>query len=174
MTTEIINKCFRFARPADVDKYADGLIATMEKYNIDTPKRQAAFLSQLAHESGSLRYVEELATGDAYEGRTSLGNIYLGDGRKYKGRGLIQITGRSNYAAVGEALNYDFINNPEHLELPGAATMSAGWFWDRAKLNQLADVDNYKKITRIINGGYNGLIDRMRHWEHMKKILNVQ
>jgi putative chitinase len=146
----------------------------MEMYDINTPKRQAAFLAQLAHESGSLRYVKEIASGEAYEGRKSLGNTEPGDGVRFKGRGLIQITGRANYKAVGDALDYDFITNPEHLERPGAAAMSAGWFWDKRNLNALADVDDFKKITKLINGGYTNYPDRLQHWERIKKILNVK
>lgn len=173
MTKEILKKCFPYATAANIEKFFTPLTQAMEKYEINTPKRQAAFLAQIAHESGSLKYVEEIASGEAYEGRASLGNTQPGDGKKFKGRGLIQITGRTNYKAVGDALGYDFITEPEKLELPGAASFSAAWFWDSRKLNALADIDDFEKITRRINGGVNGLADRQNHWERCKKALGV-
>jgi putative chitinase len=145
----------------------------MEAYEITSQRRKAAFIAQVAHESGSLRYVRELASGDAYEGRIDLGNTQPGDGRRFKGRGLIQITGRANYKAVSDALDYDFISNPEALELPGPACYSAGWFWYTRGLNQLADIDAFEKITRRINGGLNGYVDRCKHWQTALQVLNV-
>jgi putative chitinase len=171
LTKEILQKCLPSAKPTNIDLYLNPLNATLEKFEINNPKRVAAFLAQLAHESGSFKYVEELATGTAYEGRKDLGNTEPGDGVRFKGRGLIQITGRANYKAVGEALDYDFIENPEHLERPGAACMSAGWFWKTRGLNELADGDWFEKITRKINGGTNGLLDRLQHWERIKKVI---
>lgn len=145
----------------------------MDKYEINTPVRQAAFLAQLAHESGSLKYVRELASGEAYEGRKDLGNNQAGDGVRFKGRGLIQITGRSNYEALSVALNFDFIKEPEKLELPGAAALSAGWFWNKNKLNIIADSGDFKKLTKRINGGFNGLKDRAEHWYRCQKALGI-
>lgn len=174
ITESQLKACLPFAKAENITKYLAPLNVTMEKYQINTPKRQAAFLAQLAHESGSFRYVRELATGEAYEGRKDLGNTEPGDGVMFKGRGLIQITGRSNYEALGVALNYDFIKEPEALEKPGAATMSAGWFWYKTGLNELADKDDFKRITKKINGGYNGLKDRCEHWYRCQKALGIQ
>lgn len=154
-------------------RYLEPLNLTLEKYEINTPKRVAAFLAQIAHESGSFRYVKELASGEAYEGRKDLGNVLPGDGQRFKGRGLIQITGRNNYRNVGTALGYDFIKDPSGLEKPGAAVMSAGWFWDRAKLNKLADEEDFVTITKRINGGYNGMVDRVKHWNNCVKVLQA-
>ena len=148
------------------------LNTTMLSYTINTPLRQAAFLAQLAHESGSLRYVKELASGEAYEGRTDLGNVAEGDGVKYKGWGLIQITGRSNYQACGSALGLDLLNHPELLEQPLEACLSAGWFWQSRRLNELADNKEFKKITKRINGGYNGYEDRLKYYNIALKVLN--
>lgn len=158
-----LKKCFPYATKENIDKFLDPLNGAMEKYEINTPRRMAHFLAQLAHESGSLRYVEEIASGEAYEGRKDLGNTQPGDGVRFKGRGLIQITGRANYKEVGDALGYDFISNPEDLEKPGAAAYSAAWFWNDRGLNRLADIDAFEKITRRINGGLNGLEDRKKH-----------
>lgn len=173
ISEEQLNSCMPHAKNENIAKFLAPLNLAMEKYEIDTRKRQAAFLAQLAHESGSLRYVEEIASGEAYEGRKDLGNIEPGDGVRFKGRGLIQITGRANYEALSAALNYDFVKEPEALEKPGAASLSAGWFWYLKGLNELADVDNFEKITRRINGGLNGYMDRIKHWGICKKALGI-
>lgn len=120
------------------------------------------FLAQIGHESGELRYVRELASGSNYEGRKDLGNTQPGDGVRYKGRGLIQITGRRNYALCGLGLDLPLLENPELLEVPENAAMSAGWFWHNNNLNALADLNLFDKITRRINGGNNGEADRKR------------
>lgn len=153
--------------------YAGPLTDTCIEFEITTPQRQAAFLAQLCHESGSLRYVEEIASGDAYEGRTDLGNTELGDGRRFKGRGLPQITGRDNYLTCGLALGLDLIGNPELLEQPLPASRSAGWFWKTKNLAQLADADKFGSLTHRWNGGYNGLDDRIIHWLRIRKILGL-
>lgn len=153
--------------------YAEPLTVTMVEFEIDTPRRQAAFLANIAHESGSLRYVEEIASGDAYEGRKDLGNTEPGDGRRFKGRGLPQITGRDNYRACGDALGLDLIANPEMLEQPLYAARSAGWFWKTRNLGPIADEDKFGTVCRIWNGGYNGLDDRLIHWLRIRKVLGL-
>lgn len=168
-----LRRALPFATPANVGLFAEPLALAFAQYGITSPKRQAAFLGQIAHESGSLRYVAEIATGDAYEGRVSLGNVQPGDGRKYKGRGLIQITGRANYAACSAALGRDFILNPELLELPTEAARSAAWFWHTKGLNALADRDAFGSITKVINGGYNGLDERITSWLTARKALGL-
>ncbi len=169
-----LKACLPFASAANVQKFITPLNLAMQKYEINTPERQAAFLAQLAHESGSLKYVREIASGEAYEGRKDLGNTQAGDGVRFKGRGLIQITGRTNYDHLSKALNFDFIKEPEKLELPGAAALSAGWFWYKTGLNAVADSGDFKKITKKINGGYNGLKDRCEHWYRCQKALGIQ
>lgn len=141
--------------------WVDHLNKAMERYEINTKARIAAFLAQVGHESGRLFYVREIASGEAYEGRKDLGNTEPGDGRRFRGRGLIQITGRTNYTLCGIALELDLLNNPELLELPQHAAMSAAWFWWNKKLNALADQGKFKTITRRINGGLNGYADRL-------------
>lgn len=121
------------------DKYLPYLNKYMEEYEINNADRVAAFLAQIGHESGQLKYSEEIASGAAYEGRKDLGNIYPGDGKKFKGRGLIQITGRSNYQQISDAFGVDFISNPELLSNPEFAVKSACWWWYNRKLNILAD-----------------------------------
>lgn len=174
MTPAQLKKCLPYASAENLEKFSGKLIEAMADYEINTPRRQAAFLAQIAHESGSLKYVEEIASGEAYEGRADLGNTEPGDGKRFKGRGLIQITGRNNYREVGKELNYDFINKPEDLEKPGPAAFSAAWFWWSRGLNRLADIDAFEKITRKINGALNGYEDRKKLWEITRKALNVQ
>lgn len=154
------------------DMFIDSLNSAMKEFNIsENGLREAAFLAQVAHESGELRYVEELASGSAYEGRDDLGNVYAGDGIKYKGRGLIQLTGRHNYLECGEALGLDLIACPELLEEPVNACRSAAWFWETHGCNELADHHNFLKITRVINGGTNGWRDRWKYYQRALQIL---
>jgi putative chitinase len=155
--------------------FVSALNTAMQHYQIVGSKRAAAFIAQIGHESGQLRYVREIwgptAAQRGYEGREDLGNTVPGDGRKYCGRGLIQITGRANYAKCGEALGLDLISHPELLELPQHAAMSAAWFWKQKGLNDLADRDEFNTITRRINGGLNGLADRLALWEKARAVL---
>jgi putative chitinase len=170
MTFDQLCQIMPYAGPRAVIFLA-GLNATMTEFNINTPLRQAAFLAQVAHESGQLKYLRELATGDAYEGRKDLGNTQEGDGVRFKGRGLIQITGRSNYKACGIALGLDLINRPELLETPLLACRSAGWFWSEHGLNELADKGDQVAVTKRINGGTNGLADRLALFAVAEKVL---
>ncbi|MFT3704319.1 MAG: glycoside hydrolase family 19 protein [Agriterribacter sp.] len=187
MTTDQL-KAVAGCTAANAQIFSPYISDTLTKYNINTPARILCFLAQVSHESGGLFYTEELASGQAYEGRKDLGNVNPGDGVKYKGRGLIQITGRTNYQALSAALGADFINNPTLLggknmrlcspdQLKYAA-LSAGWFWNRTNLNAIADkiniqqpvdegnnLDNFKLMTRRINGGYNGLADRLHRYK---------
>ena len=151
--------------------YADALNDAMDVWQINTPQRQAAFLAQIAHESAEFRYVEEIASGEAYEGRSDLGNVVPGDGKRFKGRGLIQITGRANYASCGAALGLDLLDHPEFLESPANACRSAAWFWMTHGCNELADAGNFRKITLRINGGLNGYEDRLAYFERAKEAL---
>ncbi|RVD80048.1 glycoside hydrolase family 19 protein [Pseudomonas koreensis] len=155
--------------------FVSALNTAMQHYQIVGSKRAAALLAEIGHESGQLRYVREIwgptAAQRGHEGREDLGNTVLGDGRKYCGRGLIQITGRANYTKCGEALGLNLITHPELLELPQHAAMSAAWFWKQNGLNDLADQDQFNTITRRINGGLNGLADRMALWEKARAVL---
>ena len=159
--------------------FLDPLNAAMDEFGIDTPARQAAFLAQVGHESGSLHYTRELASGEAYDtGRLAerLGNTPEddGDGERYKGRGLIQITGTDNYRKCSTALYGDpdhLLGNPEVLELPDAACRSAAWFWLAHHCNEPADQGDFERITRIINGGTNGSADRLAFYERAQKVL---
>ena len=158
---------------AKADLYLPYLNQAMIQGGINTPQRQAMFLAQLAHESGQLRYFEEIASGAAYEGRSDLGNIYPGDGVRYKGRGPIQLTGRNNYRAAGNALGVDFENNPTLVATPEWGFKVAVWFWNSRNLNAAADRGDFDYTTYRINGGYNGNSARHYYWEKAKDALGI-
>lgn len=153
------------------DAWLGPLNDAMAEFEINTPARIGSFLAQVAHETGELVWIKEIASGAAYEGRKDLGNIEPGDGIRYKGRGLIQVTGRSNYAQCGAALGVDLIAQPEQLEQPVLACRSAAWFWYSRGLNALADAGDFIKITRRINGGTNGLADRQHYYARAQAAL---
>ncbi|WP_122433827.1 glycoside hydrolase family 19 protein [Pseudomonas viridiflava] len=164
---------------AKVGVFVPVLNTAMGKYQIITRERIAAFLAQIGHESGELRYVRELG-GTEYLSKYDtaklaerLGNTPEadGDGQLYRGRGLIQITGRANYAECGEALGLDLIHHPELLEQPEHAAMSAAWYRGSRGLNSMADKGELLLITKRINGGTNGLADRQALYERALKVL---
>ncbi len=137
ITNDFLKQVMPQSTEANRQKYIEWLNYFMPKYGIDSDKEVAAFIAQIGHESGQLRYVEELASGSAYEGRKDLGNTQAGDGVRFKGRGLIQITGRFNYTQLSKDLGEDFIKHPELLSTPKYAVQSACWFWNKNKLNDL-------------------------------------
>lgn len=157
-----------------INRYYQFLVAMMANSQINTPLRMVHFLAQVGHESGDLRYNEELASGNAYEGRVDLGNTQPGDGPRFKGRGLIQLTGRANYVVYGNARGQDFVTGNNYLLIASNPNLSvdvACWYWTTHGLNALADADNLNGITLIINGGYNGLADRAAHLQRAKCLL---
>lgn len=160
---------------ARADVFVQPLAASMVQFEINTPTRAAAFLAQISHESGQLRLLRELwgptPAQSRYEGRIDLGNTQPGDGRRFMGRGLIQITGRKNYVLCGFGLHLDLIANPALLEQPDAAAASATWFWHAKNLNRFADADDFLGLTRAINGGTNGLAERQAFWNRAKAVL---
>lgn len=155
------------------------LKSAMIEGKINTPERAGAFIAQLAHESGEFLYMEEIRDGSNYEGRRDLGNIEPGDGRKFKGRGPIQITGRYNYSKFNDWMkqigyNQDFLQNPELVAESEFGFLAAVWFWSLNHLNKLADQksqSSFDKITYIINGGYNGKADRDKYYKRAAEIL---
>ncbi len=161
--------------------FAPFIQAACGQYGIVEPLDLAAFLAQIGHESGRLVYTKELwgptVAQRAYEPlsakATELGNTEPGDGRCFCGRGLIQITGRANYAVAAVALHLDLLNHPELLEQPEHATMSAAWFWWNRKLTPLALAGDFIDVTRRINGGTNGLADRQALYAAAKKALGI-
>ncbi|TAN57611.1 MAG: glycoside hydrolase family 19 protein [Magnetospirillum sp.] len=182
---------------------ATPLAEACAEWGIDTPLRLAAFLAQIAHESGQFRSLAENLNYSAeallrvfprhfdagraaayarqperiaarvYANRMGNGDEASGDGWRYCGRGLIQVTGKTNYAACGAALGLDLIAQPELLEHPGPAARSAGWFWHRNALNRPADARDIETITRRTNGGLTGLEDRKAHYARACAALEV-
>jgi len=174
----------------DIDsKWLEPLNGTFQKYDINTPKREAAFIGQCSHESNNFKTLEEnlhysaatlmrvwpsrfpdAAVADKYANNPQaiadkvyggrMGNTEDGDGWKYHGRGLIQLTGKENYANCGSGLGVDFLGNPDLLVTPKYAALSAGWFWNKKGLNALADAGDIETMTKRINGGILGLSDR--------------
>lgn len=154
--------------------YFEPLKAGMIRYGITTPLQMAHFIAQLGHESMSFLYTEELASGAAYEGRRDLGNTRSGDGKRFKGRGLIQLTGRANYTAYSKFTGIDYLENPALLSTdPVIAVDVSCWFWMDRGLDKLAERDDVKAVTKRINGGYNGLDDRIQNLRRGKAVLGL-
>jgi len=179
------------ARLDRAERFANDLTAAMLEYGITTPIRQAAFLANVAHESGRLKYTTELwgptEQQKGYEGRKDLGNVRPGDGAKFKGHGLIQTTGRFNHAAVRDRLRRrradvpDFEAEPEMLAQTKWAALSAADFWDMKRLNDVADSGNFDNVCDIINrgratpkvGDSNGWADRLETYKMACEVLGV-
>ena len=177
---------------ARASTFLPALNSTMTEFGITTPARQASFLAQLAHESGQLlhmrelwgptpsqfRYERDFAAAWPPKTRTDrnqlpfdLGNSQAGDGSRFRGRGPIQITGRANYAACGKALGLDLLTKPELLEQIVNACRSAGWFWQSRGLNALADAGDQVAVSKRINGGTNGLAERLEYFKVAQQVL---
>jgi predicted chitinase len=175
---EQLNQLMPAAPSATLASVIEPLNNTCIEFAINTPRRIAAFLSQLAHESGELRWMNEIwgptEAQRRYEPPSKLafrlGNTQPGDGKRYRGRGPIQLTGRANYKIAGVALALPLEDNPDLVATPAVGIRVAGWFWNSKDLNTLADQNNYLGITRRINGGTNGLADRVKYWERAKTI----
>jgi len=182
-------------------QWLEPLLETFNRYEINTPWRQAAFIGQCQHESGNFKTLQEnlnyskealcrvwpsrfptlqdaepyhrnpeKIANKVYAGR--MGNTEEGDGWKYIGRGVIQLTGKTNYTLAGDALRTDFINTPERVLEPLYAVLTAGWYWNKRNLNKEADAKDYEGMTKKINGGVIGLVDRIKHIQVATTILN--
>jgi predicted chitinase len=145
------------------------LLAAMSRAGIVDPTERAMFLAQMAHESGNFRYDEEIASGQAYEGRSDLGNTQPGDGVRYKGRGYIQLTGRANYRDYGNRLGVDLENNPDLAKDPNIAADIAIAYWQQRVDRNAARAGDVRTVTRNINGGLNGLADRQNKFDKYMK-----
>lgn len=209
ITERVLKEIYPHSRYEDRKKFLKPLNDTAALLDVDTPLRLAAFLAQTGHESAELRclsenlnysanslrrvfgkyfagdeperfaYKPEAVANRVYAGRMGNGDENSGDGWRYRGRGLIQITGRYNYSVLSEALKEDFINDPDKLLYPCYAALSSGWFWKSKGLNPLSDrlaepsseKEVFRKITKIINGGYNGLEHRWNLYMRAKKVI---
>ncbi|MGH6811848.1 MAG: peptidoglycan-binding protein [Methylocella sp.] len=154
-----------------IENAGKNLANALQVYEINTPLRAAHFLAQTCHESDGFCTTVEYASGAAYERRRDLGNTQPGDGRKFKGRGLIQLTGRANYAAAGGRLKLDLVDNPDLAAEPATSVLTACDFWKAHKINQDCDQDNLIAVTRKVNGGLNGLESRRVYLAKAKTAL---
>ncbi len=173
MTLDQLCACMPRLKVIMAKLYLAPLQAAMAEFEINSNLRVSAFLAQLAHESGELRYFEELADGKAYEGRIGLGNTEPGDGPKYKGRGPIQLTGRKNYRLAGAALGLDLEDDPTYAATPDVGFRIAGWYWKTHDCNSLADAGRFDAITRKINGGLNGKTARDMYYARALKVFGI-
>jgi len=176
LDSDLLAMLYLRADSEDVAELVGRVVNSMEEHEITTPLRRVHFLAQIGHESGELRFRAEIASGKAYEGRPDLGNTQPGDGPRFKGRGLIQLTGRANYSEYGRSIGRkeELLAHPELVETdPVLCVDVAGWFWNRNKLNAFADADDLKTITKRINGGLNGLEDRERLLIRAKSLIGV-
>jgi putative chitinase len=155
-------------KPWIVDGLADQMELLATKFGIDTSLRQQHFLAQCAHESDHFQTTREYASGRAYEGRRDLGNTQKGDGERFRGRGLIQLTGRFNYEAASKALGEPYVDDPPLVEKFPAAAIVSGWFWAKNDINKHADRDDVRAVTKVVNGGYNGLDSRQAALKNAK------
>jgi putative chitinase len=203
VTLELLRSICPKTKPEVLTRYVKPLNDTAEYYNLnDNPKRLAAFLAQIAHESGGFNFVmenlnysakglvgtfkkyfptEEIAkqyerkpekiANRVYANRMGNGDENSGDGYKYRGRGLIQLTGKFNYTKFSQSIDLSLDETVKYLETPEGAVASAGWFWDNNKLNRFCDNDDFITLTKRINGGTIGLADRKHHYEIALKVL---
>ena len=171
LTKQQLKKIAPNSKDEIIDPLVQYLSLHMPKYEVNTYLRVCHFIAQAAHEAASFRTLEEYASGAAYEGRKDLGNVKPGDGVRYKGRGIFQLTGRANYRTIGAKLGYDLENNPELAESPEVSVLTALEYWKSRNLNPLADRDQVELITRSINGGLNGFEDRKKYLARAKKFI---
>lgn len=146
----------------------------LDRFDIDKPQRIEHFMAQIAHESGGLRWLKELATGDAYEGRRDLGNVRPGDGRRYKGGGAIQLTGRANYQALSSYIGDSRVMEGVNYVAEYLPFTSAGFWWYRNGLNQMIDNGaTVAQVSKRVNGKHpaNGLIDRIKYYKIACKVI---
>ena len=150
---------------------ASALPQYLPRYDLEPPHRLAMFLAQIAHESAHFQTTTEYASGAAYEGRKDLGNTQAGDGKRYKGRGLIQLTGRANYRRFGRKIGMDLEGKPATAAQFPAALLTALEYWQDRNLNSYADNGDFLNVTRRINGGYNGMDDRYAKYGRAALVL---
>lgn len=172
ITSALLKQLCPTSKSTIVDGVSKYLTQYSDQYELNTKLRMAHFLAQAAHESAHFRTLEEYADGSKYEGRVKdLGNTQFGDGVRFKGRGIFQVTGRANYKKYGDKIGVDLISNPKLAADPENSVRTALEYWKDHGLNVLADQDMIKEITRRINGGYNGLDERLSYLVKAKRLL---
>lgn len=202
LTVDQIKQAIPAASTDNISKFIEGFNETFEMFDINTPKRVAMFLAQTAHESANFRAVVENLNYSAnslvrvwpsrynasnagayarnpekianrsYADRMGNGSEASGDGWKYRGRGIIQLTGKSNYEKCGHDLDLNLVEFPDQAADDPVCVLSAGWFWTTRQLNKWADKGDVKTVTRKINGGYFGLDERTKHYNHAIEVLS--
>jgi putative chitinase len=174
-----LQRCAIYTRASRCVEILPHLTASMVEAQVDTALRRAMYVAQLEHETDHFRTFEEYANGAAYDVTVNprlaarLGNVEVGDGPRFKGRGAIQLTGRSNYAKAGTALNLPLFDKPELAALPENAFRVAAWFWVAHHLNDFADKGDLEGATKRINGGLNGLLERHRSYDRACEVLGA-
>jgi putative chitinase len=175
ITSDILKKIEPKAKKAIIDDLAKYLTPAMEAAGINTANRVAHFLAQAAHESDGFKTLQEYwgptAAQKKYEGRKDLGNTVAGDGSLFRGRGIFQITGRANYKTIGKAIGEDLITDPTRAATGEISVKTAVNYWVSRNLNELADHDDVRAITKKINGGYNGLEDRISRLNKIRTFI---
>ncbi|MGB0971687.1 MAG: glycoside hydrolase family 19 protein [Mycobacterium sp.] len=171
VSTEQLREIVPEMSQARAEETVGPLNQAMREGGMNTPVRQAAFISQVAVESDRFNTFEEYADGSDYEGRADLGNTQPGDGTRYKGRGAIQVTGRHNYTQMSEDLGVDFVNHPELAATPEYAFKTAEWYWSSRNGNAVADGGDINDITLMVNGGYHGLAERTEYYNRGLQVL---
>jgi putative chitinase len=160
---------------ARASSFAKPLGDAMKEFEINTPKRRAAFLAQVASESNELTFLEQLMGNPAADdGRADLGNTVPGDGRKYKGRGPLMVAGRANYKAAGQALKVDLLDKPELMAKPEVGSRAAAWYWKVNGLNELADRGDIRAMTRKVHGDLAYLDARAKFYKQAKAVFGVR
>ena len=170
MNLDTLLACMPGLRRDIASGYLPFMETAMREFQITTAPRSWMWLAQVGHESASLRYMEEIASGSAYEGRLDLGNTSPGDGRRFKGRGPIQLTGRANYTRAGQALKLPLVAEPHLAARPQHAFRVSAWWWWQAGLNPISDRLDVIGATRRINGGTNGLRDRQERYARVRAL----
>lgn len=175
ITSEGIKTIMPMANAQRISEFVESFNRYSDMFGINTPLRAAHYIAQVAHETGELRWLEELASGQQYEGRKDLGNTRQGDGRRFKGRGYLQTTGRANYQAYAGSgyCNGDLMSHPEWLAKQPGCQKASMFFWRTMGLNILADKDEVTNITRRINGGRNGLTERISYLKKAKEVFHI-
>lgn len=156
-----------------IDGVAEYFNQYSKEYGVNTPLRIVHFLAQAAHETDKFKTLQEYASGSAYEGRRDLGNVKKGDGRRYKGRGIFQLTGRANYRTIGKVLDLDLESNPDSALNPKYSVLIALEYWKSRRINSNADIDDVVGVTKKINGGRNGLQDRINLLKRAKELYDT-
>lgn len=171
ITLDMLKKLAPKGNAKILSELAAHLDTYLPKYEVNTYLRLCHFIAQAAHESAGFKTLEEYASGAAYEGRKDLGNTVKGDGKRYKGRGIFQLTGRANYKAIGDKLGVNLVDNPDLAATGEISVQTALEYWKSRGLNAFADKDDVLTITKKINGGTNGLDDRKQYLAKAKTII---